>query len=193
MTDDISNATVLAVDDEEAYLDAYREWLADVAELRTAIDGEDALDKLDRSIDVVLLDRRMPNLTGRAVLERIRTRGIDCRVAMVTAVEPDLEVIDMDFDDYLVKPISESEVRSLVATLVARRSLDERVQECFSLASKKAALEGAMSESELEATGEYRDLVSRLSTAEADASESLDRLIDDGAIVGAYDDIGTRG
>lgn len=193
MTDDISNATVLAVDDEEAYLDAYREWLADVAELRTAIDGEDALDKLDRSIDVVLLDRRMPNLTGRAVLERIRNRGIDCRVAMVTAVEPDLEVIDMDFDDYLVKPISESEVRSLVDTLVARRSLDERVQECFSLASKKAALEGAMSESELEATGEYRDLVSSLSTAEAEASESLDRLIDDGAIVGAYDDIGTRG
>ena len=193
MTDDIADATVLAVDDEEAYLDAYREWLADVAELRTAIDGEDALDKLDRSIDVVLLDRRMPNLTGRAVLERIRTLGIDCRVAMVTAVEPNLEVIDMDFDDYLVKPISESEVRSLVETLVARRSLDERVQECFSLASKKAALEDAMGESELEATAEYRDLVSRLSTAEADAAESLDRLIDDGAIVGVYDDIGTRG
>jgi DNA-binding response OmpR family regulator len=36
----------------------------------------------------VLLDRRMPGLSGDNALNRIREREYDCRVAMVTAVDP---------------------------------------------------------------------------------------------------------
>jgi DNA-binding response OmpR family regulator len=157
--------------------------------VRTASDGESALEALDDDVDVTLLDRRMPGLAGGEVLEAIRRRGIDCRVAMVTAVEPDFDIIDMEFDDYLVKPVSKQEVRGVIETLLTRRTFDERLRECFAIVSKKAALEASMDRDELESAAEYRELEERLADAEAAADESLDELIHRGAIVGAYDDV----
>lgn len=189
MTDEPNRPKILAVDDEQAFLDAYTTWLSDDYDVRTATNGQTALETLDEAVDVVLLDRRMPGLSGQRVLETIRERGIDCRVAMVTAVEPDLDIIDMEFDDYLVKPVDETEVTELVATLVTRQSFDAQLQECFSLVTKKAALEAALDREALESTAEYRGLQERLAAVEADAETTLETLLDRDAVIGAYDDL----
>ncbi|WP_423750819.1 response regulator [Salinirarus marinus] len=79
MTDD--TATVLIVEDERALVDLFSNWLSDDFDVRTAYDGEQALAKIDDEVDVVLLDRRMPGLSGDDVLERVRERDIDATLA----------------------------------------------------------------------------------------------------------------
>ena len=83
---------VLAVDDDEKLLETYEMWLAADYDLRTVGDGERALEILDDDVDVVLLDRLMPDLAGENLLREIRDRDIECQVAMVTAVEPDFDI-----------------------------------------------------------------------------------------------------
>ena len=100
-----SRATVLVVDDEHAVADLHAYWLRPEYDVLVEYGGEAALEAVDDSVDVVLLDRRMPDVDGDEVLVAIRDRGYDCRVGMVTAVPPDVDVLDLGFDDYLCKPV----------------------------------------------------------------------------------------
>lgn len=123
--------TVLVVEDEEAVVEAYAMWLSDVAEVRTATGGREALELLDDDVDAVLLDRRMPDLTGDETLAEMRERGYDCRVAMVTAVDPDVDVgtVDASFDTYLTKPVTREEIVDAVEKLLERSARDEAAGE----------------------------------------------------------------
>jgi len=112
--------TVLLVDDQQDTLDIFEIYLKEFDyDVRTAADGSEALDKLDDTVDVVLLDRRMPDMSGRDVLSEIRNGPHDPRVAMVTAVAPGKEVLELDVDDYLIKPVSGDELVDTVEELLA--------------------------------------------------------------------------
>ncbi len=176
MTDD---TTVLVVDDEVDIVDMFAIWLRDEYDVRTATGGEAALDELDASVDVVLLDRRMPKLSGDEVLESIREDGFNCRVVLVTAVEPDIDIIDMGFDDYLVKPVTRDDLKDAIDRMLRRASYNQHTQEYFALASKVAALEGSLSEAELESSTEYTELQARLSEAKAEAETARDEMADE--------------
>jgi DNA-binding response OmpR family regulator len=178
--------TVLVVDDEEAYVEAFARWLGGDYDVRTATKGEDAFQQLDEAVDVILLDRRMPGLSGDEVLTEVRARDIECQVAMVTAVEPGFDIVEMGFDDYVIKPVSRDDLTRLVGSLLRRASFDEQFRECFSLASKIAALEANRDPRELEHSEEYADLRRRLRDAEARADRTLDELLADGDIDAAY-------
>lgn len=160
--------TVLVVEDERELADTYAAWLTDSYDVRTAYDGESALERLD-GVDVVLLDRRLPGVTGDEVLDAIRERDADCQVAMVTAVEPDVDVFELGFDDYLVKPALRDDLEDLVERLCRRATYDEDVQRHFALASKLAALEEHLPEDEFQESEEYAQL-------QADLAELTDRL-----------------
>ena len=169
---------VLAVDDDEKLLETYEIWLSADYELRTATGGEEALTKLDETVDVVLLDRLMPDLSGEDLLEAIRDCDVDCQVAMVTAVEPDVDIAEMPFDTYVAKAIDESTIRETIERLLARAEYDDRVREHYAVAEKLATLEGRKSRTELAASAEYQDLLDRfeeLESALADSAASLDR------------------
>lgn len=181
--------TVLAVDDEPDYLDVYTTWLRDDYDVLTATGGEDALEFLDRDVDVVLLDRLMPGRSGDEILAEIRSRELDTRVAMITAVEPKLDIVDMGFDDYLVKPVTRDDLRAIVDSLVTRSTLDETVRECYALATKKATLEARMEPDWLESQPEYLELEARLSAAKSDADMAVNELLDAGRPETAYLDI----
>ena len=122
--DDIDDPpTVLFVDDQPALADGHAATLADHGyETRVAYGGRAALDRLDETVDVVCLDRRMPGMSGEEVLDAIRDTGYDCRVIMLTGVEPDAAVPDMPFDDYLVKPIDTDDLRETVRRLTLDRT-----------------------------------------------------------------------
>jgi DNA-binding response OmpR family regulator len=171
MTED--QRTVLLVDDEVNITELFGAWLEGSYD-----GGEEALEKLDESVDVVLLDRRMPGLSGDEVLDVIREQGFDCRVAMVTAVEPDFDVIEMGFDDYLTKPINREDLEEVIESLLSRKDYDDRMQEYFALASKKATLEAAKPSSELEANEEYQTLSEEVESLETDLDETLETTED---------------
>jgi DNA-binding response OmpR family regulator len=166
------DATVLAVDDEPDLAELYRVYLDSAYDVRVATGGEAALDAMDETVDVVLLDRRMPDMSGHDVLEAIRSEGYDARVAMLTAVEPDVDIVEMPFDDYKTKPVTKEDLLTLVEVLLHRAAFDERSQEFFALASKKAALEATGTTG----TEEYEELVDRMESVRVEVDDTLDHL-----------------
>jgi DNA-binding response OmpR family regulator len=161
---------VLVADDEAELAELYAHWLGESYEVIVATGGEAALDLATDDIDVALLDRRMPSMTGDEVLSALRERDIDCRVAMITAVEPDVDIVDMPFDDYLVKPVTRDELHSVVEVLLSRAQFDDRTQEFFALASKKATLESTAKDDPSE---EYDRLTTRMGEIREELDETL--------------------
>ncbi len=153
-----ADPTVLIVDDERAIADAYAEGLSTEYDVRTAYSGTAAIDRLDSTVDVLLLDRRMPEVPGDAVLEEIEAREIDPRVVMVTAVEPDTDIIEMSFDEYLVKPVSTDRLVEVVERMLARQRQDEQLQQMLAVASTLATLETKLGYQQLEESREYQRL-----------------------------------
>ncbi|TKX80633.1 response regulator [Halorubrum sp. SD626R] len=172
MSDETTGATVLAVDDEPDLAELYRVYLDSAYDVRVATGGEAALERMDASVDVVLLDRRMPDLSGHEVLSAMREAGYDARVAMLTAVEPDVDIVDMPFDDYKTKPVTKEDLLTLVEVLLHRAEFDEHSQEFFALASKKAALEAAGTTG----TEEYEEIIERMEAVRDRVDDTLDHL-----------------
>lgn len=164
--------TVLVVDDEESLADMYVERLSMTGdyEVIVAYGGEEALEKAPDS-DVVLLDRRMPHMSGDEVLKEIRERELGCQIVMVTAVEPDVDIVDMDFDHYVVKPLSEEMLPEIVEYVLARNSLDSKLQEYYSLSWKKDMLEEEMTRKELEENERYQKLEDELEKIHGEVEE----------------------
>lgn len=175
-----TSATILIVDDEKDVLETFARWLEDDYEVLTANDGSEALDILEANgIDIVLLDRRMPGLSGDEVLERIIELDLDCQVAMVTAVEPDLDIIGMGFDSYVVKPPTYEEFHETIENLLSRREHSDKRQEYWSLLSKRNALEEEVVRDQLEESEEYRALLQRIDELRDELAEARDRMAED--------------
>jgi len=172
-------ATVLVVDDEPDVADAYSAQLEAEFIVSTAYGGQEALEMLDAAVDVVLLDRRMPGISGDEVLEAIRDRGLSCRVAMVTAVDPDFEIIDMPFDDYVIKPVSREDLFETIDRLLTCSEYEEQLQEYYALTAKQATLKANKPEAELEGSERYADLEERIAALRRDLDEVVAGFDDD--------------
>ena len=155
---------VLIIDDEPDIVQILEFWLADAYEVRTATSGDAGLDALDSGIDVVLLDRRMPGISGDDVLTAIRDRAEAYQVGLVTATDPDFDLVDLDFDTYVTKPLDESTVLATVERLLARTAYDTSVQERYTVAETLALLEETKTEGELATSERYHELSERLAT-----------------------------
>jgi len=73
--------------------------------------------------DAILLDVRLPDLSGIEVCRELRQRGIESPVMMLTArglVEQRVEGLDAGADDYLTKPFVLAELLARVRALVRR-------------------------------------------------------------------------
>lgn len=170
--------TVLVVDDERDIADLYSTWLKEEYDVRTAYGATEALDEADDGVDVVFLDRQMPAMNGDQVLEVLRERELGCRVVMVTAVDPDFDIVNMPFDDYLTKPVMLEDLRGATERMLGRESYDERMQEFFSLASKKATLEAEKDSVDLQNNDEYEQLESDVETLRDEADQTVSDLSD---------------
>jgi DNA-binding response OmpR family regulator len=168
--------TVLVVEDEAPLIEIYARWLGERFEVRTAQNGESALEQLDEDVDVVLLDRLMPGMSGDEVLAAIEERGFSPRVAMVTAVEPDFDIITMGFDDYLTKPVDREELVETVDRLLSRSSFAGLEQEYYACVEKRAALESAKSVEQLETSEEYVELTERIDELRGRLDDALPEM-----------------
>ena len=176
MSSGSDRATVLLVDDEEEVADVYALRLETEYETRVAYGGEDALETIDVDVDVVLLDRRMPDLSGDEVLAKIREKGYDCRVIMLTAVDPGLDILEMPFDDYLCKPVEKEDLVSAIEQQLKIQEYDEQLSEYFEVTSKLALLESELPPRELEENDQLARLRDRADELEAEMSDLLDEF-----------------
>jgi DNA-binding response OmpR family regulator len=95
---------------------------------------------------------------------------------MLTGVEPDFDILDLGFDDYLTKPVRKEELFDVVERMLQRTRYDRRLQEFFALASKAAAIEAEHDASTLEGHEEYGSMQRRLETMRAELDETLEAL-----------------
>lgn len=90
-----------------------------------------------QSYALVVLDMDLPKLSGREVLRRLRSRGDNVAVLILTAdgrVQKRVEGLNDGADDYLVKPFEVSELEARVRALLRRTSGQRNpVLQCGSL------------------------------------------------------------
>src|ERR671924_1298012 len=93
--------------------------------------GEKGLElSTDVTYDAILLDVRLPGMSGIEVCRELRQRGIEAPVLMLTArglVEQRVEGLDSGADDYLTKPFAVAELLARVRALIRRRATGGRV------------------------------------------------------------------
>ncbi len=130
-------ARILAVDDESADLELLTAILEPVGyrDVRTTTDARRALQLcLDEPPDLLILDLRMPGLSGSELLERLREALPDfaLRPCLVLTSEHSREAkrraLGMGARDFLTKPVSPTELRLRVANLLETRFLHLALQ-----------------------------------------------------------------
>ena len=177
MTPD-SERTVLIVDDEESLGELYSQYLNDRYETRVASTSGEALVELTEAVDLVLLDRRLPGMSGDELLEHITDWQTDCQVIMVTAVDIDTDIIDMPCEGYLKKPVSRTELLEAVEQAFLIDTYEELIFEYYEARKKHAALEAEFSRDEIDSE-RFDQLETRLSEIETEISETVDQFPDD--------------
>ena len=89
------------------------------------LDGESAVTAIEaETYDIALLDLGLPKSDGRDVLKRLRNRGRELPVIIVTArdaVDDRVEGLDLGADDYLVKPFETLELLARMRAVLRRR------------------------------------------------------------------------
>jgi len=104
-------ANILLVDDEVAFVEAMtRRLTRREMRVENAFSGQEALERLDTrgtTIEVVILDVKMPGMDGIQTLREIKARYPLVEVIMLTGhatVESAIEGMSLGAFDYLMKP-----------------------------------------------------------------------------------------
>jgi DNA-binding NtrC family response regulator len=127
----LPRGTVLVVDDERSVRLALRSILEDSCRVLEAEDGHKALQILStHTVDLVLLDQRMPGASGIDVLRQVKSIDPTIVVVLATAVrdlKTVVEAIKLGAYDYITKPFDVEDVVLLVGRALEKRALEREV------------------------------------------------------------------
>lgn len=135
---------VLIVDDVEINRDLLEEILEDEYTVYTAADGIEGLEQLETHLDevaVILLDLRMPRMSGSEVLRILGDRGLLLKIPVLIissedSLSSEKECFELGVSDFIHKPFDEQLVRTRVNNLASlylykehlEETIDEQVQ-----------------------------------------------------------------
>ena len=118
-------STVLVVDDEVGPRESLRAVLKPDYQVLVAAEGEQAIRVVEQEpVDVVLLDLRMPGLSGIRVMEKIKAIDPSIEVILVTgyaSYETVLEALRLHAFDYVPKPFNVPHLREMVKRAATHR------------------------------------------------------------------------
>jgi DNA-binding response OmpR family regulator len=127
---------ILIIEDEEDMVLGLRknlEW--EGFEVAAARDGEAGLNcALNDSHDLILLDIMLPKLGGLDVCRRLRSRGVNTPVIMLTARGQEIDKVlglEIGADDYVTKPFSIRELLARVRAILRRASRSDTETEIY--------------------------------------------------------------
>jgi DNA-binding response OmpR family regulator len=126
-----SEITILVVDDEEDVVEIISHFLRQEGfNVVTAHDGEEALEKAQQDIDLIVLDVMLPGLDGFGVAKRLRgrveTETIPILFLTAKVEEKDqIEGLMAGGDAYLMKPVSPQVVLANARAILRRAGTEE--------------------------------------------------------------------
>jgi len=135
-----SRASILIVEDERMIASILSRAVADSYDARVLQSGEAAIKEYTDTINIVILDRRLKEMSGDEVAARIKSQDETAIILSVSGIEPDNDIVQLEIDDYVHKPFTEEEIKNRVELLLKRMELDSTAREYLSLRSKQAAL-----------------------------------------------------
>lgn len=117
------NNKILVVDDEEGIITLLKDYFEmNDYEVCTAQNGKDALKKISKNPDIILLDINMPEIDGIEICNRIRDY-VSCPILFLTARIENADKINgfrAGADDYIVKPFDLDELGARVSAHLRR-------------------------------------------------------------------------
>jgi len=113
---------ILAVDDDVTVQEVLKFFLGPMYEVRLAMTGSDALMELcRRPVDLVVLDHRLPDLTGLEILTKLRAIHPSLPVIMLTGYGSEwicTAAFKLGIADYLQKPVNADELIGAVQRIL---------------------------------------------------------------------------
>ncbi len=152
-------------------------------EVEPARDGIEGLAKLQLGVDLVLLDVVMPGLDGFDVCRRIRQdpAGRDVPVIMVTTLETKehrLHAVEAGANDFIAKPIDETELRVRATCLMKMKEAQDEVKR----------YQGHLEEMIEERTASLRRALEQMAEAQRVAYQAQLETVERLAILAEYKD-----
>ncbi|HEY6060859.1 MAG TPA: response regulator [Gemmatimonadales bacterium] len=109
---------VLFIEDEAALQASYARFFSARYDMAFARTGVEAMQQLETfNPEVLVLDLRLPDTDGIALLQRIRQKRATIPVVVTTAyvsMEPLMHVLDLGHSAYLVKPFDLNELAARI-------------------------------------------------------------------------------
>ena len=96
-------------------------------EIITAFDSDQALKKHNKTIDLILLDLMLPQMSGKQIIKKLREIQ-DCPIIIVSAItDVDMKVLlfDLGADDYLTKPFQNKELIARIKLALKHNGKEE--------------------------------------------------------------------
>ncbi len=124
---------ILVVDDEKDIVEVLQYNLRKEGyEVITAYTGKDALKKIDKKTDLVILDVMMPEIDGIEVCRRIKADPVLERIPVIFLTAKNTEVdeilgLEIGADDYLIKPVSIRKILAKIKSILRRDSKKELI------------------------------------------------------------------
>ena len=165
----MAKPTILVVDDEALIRWSLTERLkSEGYEVREAETGAAALEHLPEGLDLVLLDYKLPDTDGVAVLRKIKEFDQDILVIMLTAfasVETAVEAMKLGAYHFANKPFNLDEVVATVERALETTRLRREVRQYRTNAARPYSLQSLVGSSP--AMTALRQLVARVATSPA--------------------------
>jgi len=165
--------TILYVEDEDGIRRALSRFLKyNSSQLYTAIDGKDGLEKYKEFLpDIVISDIKMPIMNGIDMVKEIQKINSTQHIIFTTAhseSEYFLEVIEMQVDGYILKPVDYEKLESKIDRInelikekheleMYQKSLETRVQEEIEKSKKREEM--LFQQSKLAQMGEMLNMI----------------------------------
>lgn len=126
-----SKRRILIVDDDPSVLESLSVILKETYDLVFAKNGNECLRLFQsKSVDLVILDLRLPDRSGLALLEEMKSTAPEIPVIMLTAVQDTriaVEAMKLGAIDYFLKPFNVEELSLLVDRALTEKELKEKV------------------------------------------------------------------
>ena len=165
----MSHATVLIVDDEDLIRWSLRERLSTEGyTIREAGTGADAMETFREGVDLVLLDYRLPDTDGLALLREMKSLDPDVLVVLLTSfvsVETAVEAMKLGAFHFANKPFNLDEVAAIVARALETTQLRREVKQLRENEARPYRLRAIVGESPMMES--LRQLVAKVAASPA--------------------------
>jgi len=100
-------------------------------EVTVAFDGKQAMEKLQKKPDLILLDRGLPDIEGLEICRKIRSeeRYNDVPIIILSgkdSIDDKIDGLYLGADDYIIKPFNSNELNARIKAFLRRKEFAEK-------------------------------------------------------------------